>query len=132
MINVFADSHTLSDVNICHFALTSIITTDEGMLYTSYRKISLDMKLNKWLKAETCLLFIRFKVGFPFGKPASEFGFLQIFLGFLPEDPSLRWSIYLTIPGFPVRNPAKNLGYRYHFWVSRTSGNPVILSPVYL
>ncbi len=51
---------------------------------------------------------LRFKFGFPVGKPASEFRFPRLFLGFLPGDPSLRFSIYLTIGGFPVGNPAKN------------------------
>ena len=34
--------------------------------------------------------------------------------GFLPEDPSLRLAIYLTLPGFPIGNPAKKK------WVSVT------------
>ena len=69
------------------------------------------------------------KFGFLFRKPASEFRFPWLFLGFLPEDPSLRFSIYLTIPGFSIANPTEKLGFPHHFWVSRTSGNPVISSP---
>ena len=72
---------------------------------------------------------MRFKFGFPFGKHASEFRFPWLFLGFRPEDPSLRLSIYLTIPGFPVGSPALNLGFRHQFWVSWTARNPVISSP---
>ncbi len=57
---------------------------------------------------------LRFKFGFPFGKPAAEFRFPRLFPGFLPEDPSLILSIYLKIPRFPVGNPAKKI------WVSVT------------
>ena len=46
-----------------------------------------------------------------------------------PEGPSLSFSIYQTIPGFPVGNPAKNLGFCPHLWVSHTYGNLVISSP---
>ena len=42
-----------------------------------------------------------------FRKPAWEFWFPQVFLGFPPEDPSLTLSIYVTIPGFPVGKPGK-------------------------
>ncbi len=66
----------------------------------------------------------------------SNLGFLSENLpqnfDFLPEDPSLSFSTYLTIPRFPVGNPAKNLGFRHHFRVSWTSGNPVISSPALL
>ncbi len=38
--------------------MTSIITADEGVLYTSHRKTSPEMLINQWLKAEAILLFI--------------------------------------------------------------------------
>ncbi len=42
------------------------------------------------------------KFASPFGKPASVFGFPRQFLGFLSEHTSLRLSVGMTIPGFPV------------------------------
>ncbi len=39
-------------------AMTSIITADEGVLYTSHRKISPDNLIKQWMKAETLLSFI--------------------------------------------------------------------------
>ena len=65
-----------------------------------------------------------------FRKRASEFLFLQLFLDLLPEDPSLRFSIYLNIPGFPVGKPSQKSGFLSPFWVSRTSGNPVISTKI--
>ncbi len=41
-------------------AMTSIITADEGVLYTSHCKISPDMLIKQWMKAETLLSFIFF------------------------------------------------------------------------
>ncbi len=39
-------------------AMTSIVTADEGVLYTSHRKISPDMLIKQWMKAETLLSFV--------------------------------------------------------------------------
>ena len=40
-------------------AMTFIITADEGVMYTSHRKISPDMLIKQWMKAETLLSFIK-------------------------------------------------------------------------
>ncbi len=41
----------------------------------------------------------------------------------------LKLPIYLTIVGFRSETLLQNLGFRHYFWVTRTSRNPVILSP---
>ena len=43
-------------------AMTSIITADEGVLYTSHRKISPDYLIKQWMKAETLLSIMKLLV----------------------------------------------------------------------